>query len=376
MSRRLGSTIAVLVYCSSGKEGRRDPGIQTQFISKLPGKKARKLLRAGRRKAFRGEYKGKGTWINRKSPRVRAIDLYTGFFWRNPGLKRALRRLLGSGIDVVVLSGGLALVHLLEPIHDYNAQIKDTQKLWRPLMGRILGDYLRRQRIQYLYVACSADYQKVLRSSQALWMKNLKAVYWCVPHAPEEQGTRGPRYLDKLPRLSLHSARVTSLISAGRKSAPTKDPARRFLERRYATCISGLEPHPPAHDDLTSRDGNEGWSWEYFNLPVCGGAMGSPWPTASGCPASTGSRSEPEMTTDNEITVSVASVARAYLRDGFKVIPVPAGKKEPHIKGWQRLNIPRPKVAEHGLMPRFARPAHSPLKPAVMNARQRNSALA
>lgn len=53
------------------------------------------------------------------------------------------------------------------------------------------------------------------------------------------------------------------------------------------------------------------------------------------------------MTTDDDMTVSAASAARAYLKDGFEVIPVPAGKKGPRIKGWQELKISRQEVAEY-----------------------------
>ncbi len=53
------------------------------------------------------------------------------------------------------------------------------------------------------------------------------------------------------------------------------------------------------------------------------------------------------MTRDDQITVSATRSARAYLKDGFKVIPVPAGKKGPRIKRWQELNISRQEVAQH-----------------------------
>jgi len=44
---------------------------------------------------------------------------------------------------------------------------------------------------------------------------------------------------------------------------------------------------------------------------------------------------------------SIRRVARAYVNAGFKIIPVPKGKKAPCIKGWQKLDISRQKVAEY-----------------------------
>lgn len=190
---------ALVLTCSGKKEGTHNSGTRKRYMPKILGKKARALLRKGRRRAFRGEYKRRrkgGTSIDRKSPRVRALDRYTGKFWNTPRLKPALRKILASGIDCLVFSGGLGLVHLLEPIHDYNASIKTTQKLWRPLLGPILADYLRRQRIDYLYIVCSFAYAQVLRSSQSTWAKELKAVYWLIPYVPRGAGhayTQVPR---------------------------------------------------------------------------------------------------------------------------------------------------------------------------------------
>lgn len=220
MKRRRTNDRDALIYYCSGRKRKADKAISeglTRRFSTSLGPRARKMLRKGRKLAFQRP----GTRIDRASAPIRGIELYIGHAWK-PRLKRALRDLQSHGVRCLVFSGGYGFADILELLHEYGASIKKTAPVWRPLLGHLLADYIKHHRIRRLFIVCSRDYERVLRSSQTIWMKHLRVVYWHVPHVPKGTG----HHYTKVPRLARKAVIALALKRRPDRRWKRETPAR------------------------------------------------------------------------------------------------------------------------------------------------------
>lgn len=142
------------------------------------------MLAEGRRLAFERS----GTWIDRLSPLVPALALYTGNPYKVRGFREHILWALNIGTHCLIVSAGYGLLRPEEPIHRYSARIQVTRKIWRDRLSRILCDYITRNMIRKAFISCSRDYAQLLfELPQILPALDLR---WNIPRLPRGQGAQ------------------------------------------------------------------------------------------------------------------------------------------------------------------------------------------
>jgi hypothetical protein len=165
-TRRFKKGDLIIIPCCGSKRG-TEGADENYSVMRMLSPGARKQLKKARRLAFAR------TRIDRNSPKITALTLYTGFLYKFPGLRAELGRLLAKGIYVLILSGGYGLVHPYERIHAYEAPISNTQGIWRKWLPGILKDFVKRNDIRRVFVFGSSIYVKVLDATKDQWAGNL-----------------------------------------------------------------------------------------------------------------------------------------------------------------------------------------------------------
>lgn len=191
----------ILITCSQSKEGItrliREPRGIRDFISA----EAYNLLEEGRQRALA---RSRPT-VDKSSPFVPALDRYTGEMYKVPEFKKRILDALSAGIHCLIISGGYGLLRPEELIYVYNVQIGSTASIWRHRIPAVLSDYVNQHGIRRVFVACSQNYARVVKT----WICPLGVtnVYWYVPKAPARQRARKevPRRIGEV---------VVSLIAA------------------------------------------------------------------------------------------------------------------------------------------------------------------
>jgi len=154
---------------------------------------ARDLLGEGRRLAL---MRSKPP-VDYSSPPVPALDRYTGEMYQVPEFKKRIVDALRAGIHCLIISGGYGVLRPEEPIHVYNVQISSAASIWRDRISAVLSDYINRNKIKRVFVACSQNYARVVKT----WIRAVEVanVYWHVPKVPARQGARKevPRRIGK-----------------------------------------------------------------------------------------------------------------------------------------------------------------------------------
>jgi len=174
---RLKKTDLLILPCTLGKKGKRTTWPQKRLRDFL-GSKAAKVLRTGRRLAF----KRPGTRLDPKSTRKAGLDMYSGHLYP-PAVKRLIRRELKRGVYVLILTGGYGLAHPQERKRTYEAHLPGpTATVWRRRLPVILDDFITRNGIKRVFVACSRSYAGVLKSGTAKWATQVP-VFWYTPRA-------------------------------------------------------------------------------------------------------------------------------------------------------------------------------------------------
>jgi hypothetical protein len=87
----------------------------------------------------------------------------------------------------LIISGGYGLLHPFEPINWYNANMSTTRSLWRPILTRIILDYINNNNISRIFVSCAEGYLKALNMQQWAAGNN---VYCYIPRLRASQGAR------------------------------------------------------------------------------------------------------------------------------------------------------------------------------------------
>lgn len=98
-----------------------------------------------------------------------------------PGFRDRILELLSGGTHCLILSGGYGLVRPEEPIHNYGAHMSATASVWRRRLPLILDDYVRRNRIDRVFIAGSSLYRTVLHGIR--WGETVREVLWNIPTA-------------------------------------------------------------------------------------------------------------------------------------------------------------------------------------------------
>jgi hypothetical protein len=143
----------ILMPCSKAKEGTARKRALRNVVDFLSSTTAA-ILTEGRDLAFQK----RRTKLDKSSPLVPALDLYTGYLYSIPDLKAALDRAIAAGVHVLIISGGYGLLRAEEPIHWYEAYLPRTRTVWNPRLPNVIGDYIQRNSIRRVFVACFADY--------------------------------------------------------------------------------------------------------------------------------------------------------------------------------------------------------------------------
>lgn len=154
----LSDTLLIIPCCSSkkGKALHDRPMVGT--IDLLPDS-AREILIEGRTQAFQRP----GTRIDRNSPRIPALDLYTGQPYATSRFRELLVNALDLGLHCLILSGGYGLVRPEEPIHDYGAHLaQHTRSVWGPRLRHLLPAYVQHNQIRRAFISVSNTYASVL----------------------------------------------------------------------------------------------------------------------------------------------------------------------------------------------------------------------
>ncbi len=183
MSNRSGDLI--LIPCCQSKKGIAQ-GCNPKCISDFIGTQSFSSLAEGRRFAFERQ----GTWIDHSSPQIPALELYTGNLYKLPGFKNAILEALNAEIHCLIISGGYGLLRPEEPIHNYEAEIKRTKAVWGHRLPAIIYDYIVRNQIRRVLLACSRSYAAVVKSDK--WVLPLEECYCYIPQLSRGQGS--PRY--------------------------------------------------------------------------------------------------------------------------------------------------------------------------------------
>lgn len=174
------------------------------------GKKAADKLKEARCKAF----KEPGVSLDSSRSTVPPLALYSGFMYKVPCFKKLVCEALGKGVHCLIMSGGYGIVRPEEPIHPYEANMPKTSKVWKHCLPDILSSYITRNNINRVFVACSAQYARILFGPRGtLWMPKTAQVYCYVPRIQSGQGAQR-----KVP--TLIGKAIVGLISSG--MAPDK----------------------------------------------------------------------------------------------------------------------------------------------------------
>jgi hypothetical protein len=144
----------LVIPCSGGKKGVADPGLPFVSVGNLLSDAGRQLLEQGRRLAFERP----GTALSLSSPLRPALAYYTGQPYATIGARDALVQAIRHGLQCLIISAGYGVLRAEEPIHWYNAQMAQTKPVWARRLPAILGDYIRRQRINRSFVLLSRQY--------------------------------------------------------------------------------------------------------------------------------------------------------------------------------------------------------------------------
>ena len=128
----------LLIPCSGGKKGARDPGFPVVCVEDLLGPTAAATLADGRRLAFQR----RGTRLDEGSPLRPALAWYTGQPYATPGVHDGLVAAIEKGLHCLIVSGGYGVVRAEEPIHDYQAHLSKTRGVWARRLPAILRDYV------------------------------------------------------------------------------------------------------------------------------------------------------------------------------------------------------------------------------------------
>ena len=201
----MGKQDLLIFPCSAGKEGARllKP-LPPIFIQNFIGRKAANKLMVTRDRVFKNGRKG--IWIDRNTPPRTALALYSGTQYKVEGFKNGVAGAIRSGVHCLVISGGYGLIRAEESIHEYEAAITSTRKYWKDVIPEVLSDYVQRNQIGRIFIACSSSYANVLKRKG--WQGDAK-VYWCLPRLrPGEGGA-----MVKVPRLTGEA--VVELIETG-----------------------------------------------------------------------------------------------------------------------------------------------------------------
>jgi len=191
----------ILITCSQSKKGSTRLIHEPRCISDFISVEAHNLLEEGRRLAFRCSR----IQIDYSSPRVPALDRYTGEMYKVPEFKKRILEALNEGIHCLIISAGYGVLRPEELIYDYNIPIGSSAKVWRHRIPAVLADYVKQNKIKRVFVACSQNYARVTKS--ATWIQAVENAYWYVPKLRGRQGA-----LRKVPRLIGEA--VASLIAA------------------------------------------------------------------------------------------------------------------------------------------------------------------
>lgn len=176
----MGKRSLIVIPCSGGKAGEVSGRLVPAGVADFIGHESRRQLAEGRELAFAIP----GTCIDRQSPLTPALDLYTGNPYRVEGFKDRVIDALAKGMHCLIVSGGYGLLRPEEPIHSYKAHIQQTVRVWGPRVPRALADYVERNRIVEMFIACSTPYASLLARDDY----GTATVHWCIPRVRPGEG--------------------------------------------------------------------------------------------------------------------------------------------------------------------------------------------
>jgi hypothetical protein len=190
--------LLLIFPCSAGKDGESlSTPLKSAYIQDYIDKDLAQGLIAARNRVFKDAIlKGSGvTFFDRNSPRTAALAFYSGYQYQVPGFKSRVAKAIRSGVHCLVISGGYGLIRAEEPIHNYEAHMTRTHKYWKDIIPKALSAYVKRNRIDRTFIACSKPYAEVLKRYD--WSGD-REVFWYVATLPRRKGG-GPQV--KVPRL-------------------------------------------------------------------------------------------------------------------------------------------------------------------------------
>jgi hypothetical protein len=173
----LKKTDLLILRCTLGKEGKRTTWPQKRLRDFL-GSKAAKVLRTGRRLAFKRPHTRLYPTFTRKA----LLDMYSGHLYP-PAVKKLIRRELKRGVYMLILTGGYGLAHPQQRERRYDAHLPGaTATVWRRRLPIVLHDFITRNGINRVFIACSRSYAGVLQSGTDKWAA-LVSIFWYTPRA-------------------------------------------------------------------------------------------------------------------------------------------------------------------------------------------------
>lgn len=176
----MGKRSLIVIPCSGGKAGEVSGRLVPARVADFIGHESRRLLEEGQGLALTIP----GTSVDRQSPLTPALDLYTGNPYRVEGFKDRVIDALAKGTHCLIVSGGYGLLRPEEPIHTYKAHIQQTARVWRQRVPRVLADYVERNGIAEVFIACSTPYASLLTREDY----GTATVHWCIPRVRPGEG--------------------------------------------------------------------------------------------------------------------------------------------------------------------------------------------
>lgn len=179
----------LITPCTSRKKGRKTDWPERRLRDFL-GSRAARVLRAGRTAA----YNHPKTKFYKKTPRYpktrrRALlDMYSGHLY-SESFKALLRRLINQQVHHLILTGGFGLAHPQERKRTYDAHLPKLAPVWRHRLPVVLEDYIARNGIKRVFIACSQSYARILSSGSEKWASRV-SVFWYTPRARPGRGNR------------------------------------------------------------------------------------------------------------------------------------------------------------------------------------------
>ena len=156
------NTLVVIQCCASKKGTEKFPTKEIDLSTRLS--RTHHILEKGQLKFEEADV------IKTRTPRVSALSLYTGWFYRTTPVRQTINQQIETGYaDFLIMSAGYGFVHPFQKIHKYDQQMKGTTtRFWLTIgLPKVLAEYIEWGKFQNVYgfFSKTGDYRKIFEAA-------------------------------------------------------------------------------------------------------------------------------------------------------------------------------------------------------------------